>query len=150
MKASKHLVLSLLVAGTVVWAQSSPAPGWEYRLVVTGEGTRSEGRIGHLLYDGVDIGSRFGTIIISGTLYRYRERVHPWDSSGYIEDEDAFRAFRKEHGIRGLMNKAMRDRGWYTGGDRKWGTPRSWVYVRSGALDGYCSPGKLAAFGLER
>lgn len=102
------------------------APAWAYELGVTNPGTRSEGRVGILLFDGDPIGLDFSYIYIPSldAAYEHVERERLWDFLGYRP------AARREYRACPRIGEDAIARGWLRvlAEARPEGLPSSWVY----------------------
>ncbi|MCF7913571.1 MAG: hypothetical protein K9L66_00235 [Spirochaetaceae bacterium] len=108
---------------------------WHYDVIITKEGTRSEGRIGRLSYRGFEIDGYFDTVVTAYGCYVFRRRSQLWGFGGYRSIE--LPAEPRE--IKESFSAADAERGWYFGAlyERKRGTPESWLCIsREGALPG--------------
>ncbi len=121
---------------------------WEYQVEITMEGSRSEGRIGHLFYMGTEIGPWFDYIIINGTGLEYIPMQNIWDRSGYrkITRNSCYSIVTD---ISLQHNYEITDeeltKGWYeaVADEKHSGTPSEWVQCKSGELYFWADPARL-------
>ena len=127
--------------------KESPVPellpdGWQYEIEITHEGSRSEGSVGRLYYDGNELSPRFDLIAAGRTVFEYIPMVHLWDNSGYRE------TYVIENEAAETSTEITSDEictGWYSSDLTriKKSTPESWVYAESGGKGFRAAPDKL-------
>ncbi len=144
----KNVVLGLFILAGIVplpLAASPGAPEWTYREIVTNPGTRSEGRVGYLHLGDEALQGYFDEIVIDDRRYVWHVRINLWDSGGYIPADGPIQPDPPEN--EPSVTPPMLDRGWYAAsyGERRRGTPASWVWVRRDDLAGYIDPSRIGA-----
>ncbi|MBN1797104.1 MAG: hypothetical protein JW822_00910 [Spirochaetales bacterium] len=151
----KQILLCMLVCGLsfmLCWGGSDESlrinDVWEYKIIITNPGTKSEGRLGLLLYKGTDIGGYFETVIIGTYKFFYCISERPWDDAGYFQVGD-FTASNTE--IEQSIQPAELEKGWYSASysDRKKNTPAHWVFVTRGDKNLFITPDKLSQLKSE-
>jgi len=117
---------------------------WEYRIEITHAGSRSEGRIGHLLFNGTSINGYFDSVIIGERVFQFVFRDHLWDFGGYREIGNV----PLQKISRAVLQADATCTGWFESGPAKdrSAIPDAWIWVVRDSRSWYLDPGKLKAF----
>jgi len=143
-------VISESAAGDIV--EKTPlAGGWVYEVVITNAGSRSEGRLGRLVYREDSIGYPFDRVLVGDRLFAFRTKQQMWDDGGYMRQQTE--QDLPPEAAASSVTSAELERGWYQAplSARKQGTPEDWVYVertseRTRPVQAYLDPERLGAF----
>ncbi len=148
-------IISILIGFSLLFSclsfckgDSLPA-GWKYEIVITNPGTKSEGKIGRLFYNGRELAPCFKTVLIGNRSFSYKPGIYLWDFRGYIKNE---KTGLKEKTSREKIKKSEIETGWYSAGcnEKKKDTPSSWVWVSRGNIEAFTDPSKLVEFVSEK
>jgi hypothetical protein len=110
--------------------------GWNHRLVVHNEGSRSEYEIGHLTCRTIEIDPIIGQLVTPiGEFHYQRGRENNWkpvESPGWVKNEEASARSTAQAGLATTeFTVEDRARRWYRGGfdARRRNTPGDWFYL---------------------
>lgn len=112
----------------------------DYDVALSHAGSRSEGRNHSLAINGTIVPDVFDLVYAGEVLYRFTVKTQVWGDAGYRRDPEAPAPFGESDERIGGSDW---ERGWYRGGDRKRGTPRSWVYVTRDGESFFVSPDEI-------
>ncbi|MDC7126399.1 MAG: hypothetical protein PQJ46_12580 [Spirochaetales bacterium] len=122
--------------------------GWKYEEETTNEGTRSQGKLFRLYYRYSEIQPVFSKVIINNKIYNYKSMDHPWDSYGYLYNNETIgKPSITEHNI----TSDDLEKGWYesTFYEQKRGTPSEWVFLGRNDISVWIAPEKIESFTKE-
>jgi len=115
-----------------------------YKIEKTNEGSRSEGRSHVLAVNGCTLPDVFTLVYAADALYRFATPSEPWGDGGYVLDRNNKSAPFADSDA--PITDEDWSLGWYEGGKKKKGTPRSWVYVERDSLKAFVNPDELDRF----
>lgn len=98
-----------------------------HTVTYTNKGSRSEAKHGHLFINDIEIPDVFTRVISSDIEYRFYKRKYLWGKDGYFPVKES-----ETKQIKNTSNQiTIKDleKGWYTGKERRTGTPETWFYT---------------------
>ena len=114
-----------VVAGAVLLVALRPA--WRHAVIVTYPGTRSEGSVGILRFEGVVFPPWANTIVTRDRrFFAYKVRQYHWFHGGWQPSKGKVAALQM--GNRESFSSECASMGFYRGPVRR-GTPRDWLYL---------------------
>jgi hypothetical protein len=141
------LVLALLFSSCLTLQEEpvrQPAV-WQYEIEITDPGTRSEGKIGHLLYNGTEVPFLFDQIFVDGRLYSFHYKTNPWDFGGYQCDDIPVH-FHTDMNMKIVENEI--NQGWYLTENlqKKVLTPEYWIWIKRDTIEAFLDPNRIDSF----
>ena len=115
---------------------------WTQEIEITHEGSRSEGSINRLFYNGNEVPGVFSLIYIGNTIYEYKPMINLCDNSGYLKiSENA--PPPEVQAVEVTSDEICT--GWYESDSNyiKKSTPQNWIYAEKDDLKVRLSPEKI-------